>query len=217
MVDYLGTVHGTLTASPFHNTVFLTRQPLILRMFKGMGIRMIGSVTLALVGVSILLGVFSQNFGSGAGGVFCSTYDRVSNVFPGKDAPQPEGCGTGSDVEYQVIKASSNDDLELKLSGAIISCYREHRGYNVTDEFCEGWNIKTMPGAVNETDVTDEMIDNNLCGTSISNNKSEYTPQTYSCGTKNQVYFQRQNISQGDFIVLTYNVSTGGTERVEVR
>jgi hypothetical protein len=178
---------------------------------------MIGSVTLALVGVSILLGAFSQNFGSGAGGVFCSTYDRVSDVFPGKDAPQPEGCGTERQAEYQAIEVSSRDELELELSGAIISCYREHRGYDVKDEFCEGWNIETMQGTVNETDLTHEMKSNDLCDSAISNNESEFFTDDYDCGSKNQVYFQRQNISEGDFIVFAYNVSNTGTERVEIR
>jgi hypothetical protein len=184
---------------------------------KGMGIRMIGSITLALVGVSILLGVFSSNFGGGSGGVFCATYSSVSGIFPGKEAPNPEGCGSGSEVNYQSVEVSSRNAIELKLASAVASCYEEHRGYNVKDEFCEGWNIKAMPGTVNETDLTDEMKDNGLCGTSISNNKSEYFPDTYSCGSKNQVYFQRQNISENDFIVIAYNVSSSGVERVEVR
>lgn len=185
-------------------------------MNKGMGIRMIGSVTLALVGISILIGTFSSNFGSGGGGVFCATYSSVSGVFPGKNAPSPEGCGRGSDVEYRSVEVSSKDELELKLSSAVISCYEDHKGYNITDEFCEGWNVEKIPGTVNESDLTAELDGNNLCGgTSISNNACEFSSCS-GCGSKNQIYFQRQNITEGDFIVISYNVSSG-TERVEIR
>jgi len=184
-----------------------------------MGIRMIGSVTLALVGISILLGVFSSNFGGGGGGIFCTTYGSVSDVFPGKKSPSPEDCGGGSDVEYESVESSSIDDFELRLSSAVISCYNDHRGYNVTDEFCEGWNIESLPGSVNESGLTEEIDDNDLCGsTGISNDACEYTPPAScnSCGSKNQIYFQRNNITEGDFIVISYNVSAG-TERVEIR
>lgn len=185
-------------------------------MDKGMGIRMMGSVILALVGVSILLGVFSSNFGSGGGGVFCTTYNSVSGVFPGKEAPSAEGCGQGSDVDYESIRSPSRDEFSLKLSSAVISCYDEHKGYNVTDEFCEGWNVKELPGTVNESDLTAKIDANSLCGgTSISNNACEYSSCS-GCGSENQIYFQRQNISEGDFIVISYNVSSG-TERVEIR
>jgi len=185
-------------------------------MQKGMGIRMIGSVTLALVGVSILLGVFSSNFGGGGNGVFCTTYNSVSGVFPGKESPSPEGCGTSSKVDYDAVEFSDKGEFELRLASAVVSCYDDHKGYNITDELCKGWNIKELPGTVNETDLNSQLTSNSLCGGSgISNNACEYSSCT-GCGSSNQIYFQRQNISEGDFIVMSYNYSSG-TEQVVIR
>lgn len=186
-------------------------------MRKGMGLRMIGSVTLALVGVSLLIGIFSSNFGSGGGnGVFCAAYGGVGDVFPGRNAPKPEGCKSGPDIDYQSVKSSSKQEFELKLASAVTSCYDSYKGYNISDELCEGWNVKTLPDTVNESDLNQELLDNNLCGgTEISNDMGEYS-SVPSCGSGNQIYFQRQNISEGDFMVMTYNYSSG-TEQVIIR
>ncbi len=184
-------------------------------MSKGLGIKVIGGITLALVGVSILLAAFSSNFGGESGGVFCSTYDSVSVVFPGKQAPPPEGCGESRTIDYQVIKASSVEEFNLRLSNAVISCWERYRGYNTSGEFCEGWNVKELPKSVDEKNFTAELKQNQLCDT-IANSEFEHSSDPSDCGSKNQLYFGKQEITSGDFIVIEYNTTESGTQRVEV-
>jgi hypothetical protein len=183
-------------------------------MSKGLGIKVIGGMTLALVGVSILLAAFSSNFG-GASGIYCSTYDSISVVFPGKNSPPPEGCGEGRTVEYQVVEADTVDEFNLRLSNAVISCYDRYQGYN-TSEFCEGWNVKGLPDSVDEENFTAELAENNLCPETIENSDFEDGSTGETCGSSNQIYFEKDEISSDDFIVIEYNTSTSGTQRVEV-
>jgi len=182
-------------------------------MSKGLGIKVIGGMTLALVGVSILLAAFSSNYG-GSSGIFCDTYDSISVVFPGKDSPPPKGCGEGRTVDYQVIEADSAEEFNLRLSNAVISCYDQYKGYN-TSEFCEGWNVKGLPDTVTESGFTSELAENDLCPEAIENSALE-SGSGETCGSSNQVYFEREEITADDFIVIEYNTSTTGTQRVEV-
>lgn len=183
-------------------------------MSKGLGIKIIGGMTLALVGVSILLAAFSSNFG-GSSGVFCSTYDSVSVVFPGKNSPPPKGCGEERTVDYKVVDANTVDEFNLRLSNAVISCYDRYQGYN-TSEFCEGWNVKGLPKTVDEQNFTAELRENNLCPEAIENNNFEDGNGGETCGSSNQIYFEKEEIESDDFIVIEYNTSASGTQRVEV-
>lgn len=185
-------------------------------MRKGLGIRIVGGITLALVGVSVLLAAFSSNFGGGSQRIFCSTYDSVSVVFPGKQAPPPEQCGESRSIDYQVIEASSAEEFNLRLSNAVIRCWDRYRGYNTSGEFCEGWNVKQLPDTVDEKNFTAEMEQNHLCNT-IANSEFEHSSDPSSCGSKNQIYFGKEEITSGDFIVIEYNFTDSGTQRVEVK
>jgi len=182
-------------------------------MSKGLGIKVIGGMTLALVGVSILLAAFSSNYG-GSSSIFCDTYDSISVVFPGKDSPPPKGCGEGRTVDYQVVETDSVDEFNLRLSNAVISCYDQYQGYN-TSEFCEGWNVKRHPETVDEENFTAELAENNLCPETIENSALE-SGSGDTCGSSNQIYFEKEEIGSDDFIVIEYNTSTTGTQRVEV-
>ncbi|MFB6174645.1 MAG: hypothetical protein ABEJ87_01570 [Candidatus Nanohalobium sp.] len=184
-------------------------------MSKGLGIKIIGGMTLALLGVSVLLVTFSSNFGGGSGGVFCSTYESVSIVFPGKKSPPPEGCGKSRTIDYKAIEVSSSERLSLRLSNAVLSCWNKYKGYNTSGEFCEGWNIKKLPNPVNESSFTQELKQNGLCPSRIDNSVAEYGSTT--CGSKNQIYFGVEKISEGDFIVIEYNTTSSGTQRIEVK
>jgi len=183
-------------------------------MSKGLGIKVIGGMTLALVSVSILLATFSSNFG-GSSGVFCETYESVSVVFPGQDSPPPKGCEQGRTVDYKSIEADTSDEFSLRLSNAVIACYDRYKGYETT-EFCEGWNVKELPNPVDENNFTKVLKQSDVCPESINNNKTEHgTGET--CGSSNQIYFKKNEISENDFIVIEYNVSKSGTNRVEIR
>jgi hypothetical protein len=184
-------------------------------MRKGLGIKIIGGMTLALVGVSVLLAAFSSNFGGGSGGIFCDTYDSVSVVFPGKQAPPPKKCGETRSIDYQVIEASTAEEFNLRLSNAVIRCWDQYRGYNTSGEFCEGWNVKQLPEVVDEKNFTAELEQNGLCDT-IANSEFEHSTDSSSCGSKNQIYFGKEEITSGDFIVIEYNSTESGTQRVEV-
>lgn len=185
-------------------------------MRKGLSIRIVGGVTLALVGVSILIATFTTNFGGGQG-FFCSTYESVSIVFPGKDSPPPKGCGESRSIEYEVIEVDSGERLSLELAEAIMSCWDEYEGYNTSGEFCEGWNVKEAPTPIGEEDVTQKLADNNLCPSRIQNSDIEHTPPSSpTCGSKNNIYFGIDEVSQGDFVTIEYNTTSSGTQRVEV-
>lgn len=183
-------------------------------MSKGLGIKVIGGMTLALVGVAVLLSAFSANFGGSSGGIYCSTYESVSVVFPGKDSPPPKNCGKKQTVDYKVINAQSVEDFNLKLSNEVISCYDRYQGYNTT-ELCVGWNVKGLPSSVDEQNFTKEMIQNDLCPETLSNSQLEYDSGE-TCGSKNQIYFNKDKIESEDFIVIQYNSSETGTKRVEI-
>lgn len=183
-------------------------------MSKGLGIKVIGGMTLALVGVSILLSAFSTNYGGGSEGIFCSTYESVSVVFPGKDSPPPKGCNEGRTVDYKAVNVDSKTEFNLKLSNAVISCYDQYQGYN-TSEFCEGWNVKGLPNTVNEAGFTSELKENDLCPESIENSELENGGDD-TCGSSNQIYFEKEEIEADDFIVIQYNSTNSGTQRVEV-
>lgn len=187
-------------------------------MRKGLSIRIVGGVTLAIVGVSLLVGVFSTNFGGGAQGIFCSTYETVSVVFPGKDSPPPKGCGESRSIEYEVIKASSQERLSLELSQAILKCWKQYKGYNTSDEFCEGWNVKETPGPVGEADVTEDLRNNNLCPERIENSDAEFGSEICepASGGENNIFFEISGIDEGDFITIEYNATASGEQRVVI-
>ena len=183
-------------------------------MSKGLGIKVIGGMTLALVGVSVLLSAFSTNYGGGSEGIYCSTYESVSVVFPGKDSPPPESCGEERTVDYKAIEAESVEEFNLRLSNAVISCYDRYQGYNTT-ELCEGWNVKGLPEKVDEANFTSELKQNDLCPETLSNSQLEHGSGD-TCGSENQIYFNKQEIESEDFIVIQYNTSETGTQRVEI-
>ncbi|MFB6180829.1 MAG: hypothetical protein ABEJ93_03040 [Candidatus Nanohalobium sp.] len=181
-------------------------------MSKGLGVKIIGSMVLALVGVSVLITAFTSNT-SGLGGVYCSTYESLSTVFPGKDSPPPQGCGEQRTVKYQAVEAQSVSSFNFRLANAVLNCWDRYRGYN-TSKFCQGWNVKSLPKSVDEANFTKTLENNNLCPESIENGVAEYGSET--CGSENQLYFNKAKIEEGDFIVIKYNTSASGTQHVVI-
>lgn len=176
-------------------------------MMKGIAVRTIGAVSLAIFGIGTLIAGFAANQGGGDK-TFCSAYGSITPLFPGEEPPRPEGCRSDTQVEYRAVSVESADELELRLSSLIVECWSENKGFNSTERLCEGWNVEYAPGpAVTEDSLTEEMKENDLCPQRIENSDQ-------NCGQNNQIQMG-DDVDQGDFILVSYN-STAGDARVEV-
>lgn len=183
-------------------------------MRKGIGITMVGGVILASVGIAVLIGVYTTS--SGSSQLFCNSYQKVSFAFPGQKAPPPKGCETGSEKDYEALRLASHEELGMKMMSGIAECWRKYRGYETRGELCKGWNIVKMEGEVNETYLTDEMSEKGICPETIQNSDLEYSGEE-GCGDENQVKFYKEKITEGDFVIIEYNTTFDGLERIEVR
>jgi len=117
--------------------------------------------------------------------------------------PTPKGCGTSQEENQIVILTKDPNLFAVKLAGYIMNCWEKYQGYGNVREVCYGLNIKELNGFVNESLVTQKLIDQNLCPSKIENNQTEFGSGT-SCGDQNQIMFLVEKIKQGDFIVISF-------------
>jgi hypothetical protein len=191
-------------------------------MRKGLSINVIAGVVLALVGVALLLTLFSSQFGGGFGGMFCAAYKGISFAVPGDLMPSPSGCGGQDDTVNTGLRCETADDCAVKIASKIYDCWTKYQGYMTERELCGGLNVVSIQsgGTVTTAMVLSALEDQGLCPTDICHSSC-----SGSCSGGvgwNQIDFQVSNIEQGDFIVIEYtSASTGGfaadQERVRVK
>ncbi len=168
---------------------------------KALSLTMIGGIVLAIVGVGVLIMMFSDQFGDGFQSTFCSVYTSLSILFPG-DSVSPAGCGQQSDVSYEAVECPEKDPCVLDMVAAVSQCWQDYQGFMTESEMCEGWNVQSLPEGITEADVTQRLIENNLCPSQLENTDN-------GCGGADQLRFDGQ-IESGDFIIIEYRSS--GTE-----
>jgi hypothetical protein len=178
---------------------------------KGLSFTMIGGIILALVGVGILIMMFSNTFGSGFQGTFCAVYGGLGALMPGDSAP-PKGCGANDDVSYEAIRCPEIEQCQLKFSSTIANCWQDYQGYMTESETCQGWNVKTLDGGpLTEGMIHDEMEENDIC------------PQQISCDAPGPYQVRAtinggSGVQEGDFVIIEYRSDPNtGEEWVEIR
>ena len=170
-------------------------------MRKGISLSIVGGVILALVGVFVMISVFTGSFGSGFENTFCRVYRSVAMVFPGGNTPPPSACETGSGVDYIGIEETTKEDLSLKLASAVVNCWQRYNGYQTEREVCEGWNVKQLDETVTPGDVQEKFEDNGLW---------------QEIGGSNNLVMQ-ENIDSNSFVVIQYRYTEDDGEYIEVK
>ncbi|MDY6778073.1 MAG: hypothetical protein SVU32_05365 [Candidatus Nanohaloarchaea archaeon] len=183
-------------------------------MRKGLSLTIIGGVTLALVGVAVLLGIYSSTYGGSFGSVFCTSYRSLTVLFPG-ESPPPKGCGSDAGIEYKEVTIQDPETFKLRLGSAIVNCWQQYKGYMTSEELCVGWNVKELSSAVNENSVTQSLKNNNICPDQIMNSQIDVGGGSTTCGTKNQIVFG-SNIQQGELIIIKYVTDSSNNQKIKV-
>lgn len=177
-------------------------------MRKGISLNMVGGLILATVGVAVMLGIYTGTFEGGFQGAFCTTYESIAFLTPGESVP-PEGCQTEPQTQYEAVEIYDPDQLTLKLSSAIVQCWRQYENY-YTRETCAGWNIQNLNGSIDLENVTDTMQNNDLCPDQIDH--------TNCGGSDDQIQFTIGSIEKGDIVIIEYNATAATDEQwIEVR
>jgi len=175
---------------------------------KGLSITMVGGVVIALVGVTVLIGVYSQSTG-GMGKLFCSVYQGTKYSIPGQDAPAPKNCVSGSNENrYEAREFQSVNEAELLISREVIQCWEKFKGYKDEEKLCKGWNIVSIPSAVKEGGITRKMKENDLCPRVIQNSMLENGGGPV-CGSENQLIFEKPEIREGSLLLIKYDIVDG--------
>ncbi len=173
-------------------------------MKKGIALEMIAAMTLAFVGVAVLIAMFSSSFSGSFKGVYCSAYSKVLYILPHSGpVPTPKGCGTSNEENQIIILAKDPNFVAVKLAGYIMNCWEKYQGYGNVREVCYGLNIKGLEGFVNESMINKKLIEQKLCPSKIENSQID-SGSGITCGAKNQIRFLVEKIKQGDFIVISF-------------
>ena len=93
-------------------------------MKKGLSLSVVGSVVLALIGVGLMINVYSDTLGTGFGNTFCMLHSSITSAFPGNQVP-PAGCQQGEDPAYDAVTGLHREDV----AGIILSCWQEYESF----------------------------------------------------------------------------------------
>jgi hypothetical protein len=174
---------------------------------KGISVEIIGGVVLALVGVTVMIALFTDLSPVDSDSGFCSVYKGLSPSLPDSVTPSVAGCKEGPEIEYKKVRTSDPDRIALKVGVGAQECWEEYRGYDVGFKRCKAWNIQDLSGTVTESDVTTKLSDNGICPDLIENSP---------CGSGDDIRFDMSSISSGSFVIVGYN-SSGSDSFVEVK
>lgn len=174
---------------------------------KGLSINVIGGVVLALIGVTVMVGLFTDLSPLDAESGFCSVYNGLNPSLPDSITPTVAGCKDRPAIDYKKIKVDSKDEFALKLAVGAKDCLEEFRGYNVEFKRCKAWNIADLDSAVDESFLNDKMEEHDICPQLIENSPG--------CGSKDQIKFRMSEISEGDFVLVGYNSTSQGFVEVK--
>ncbi|MEF8880768.1 MAG: hypothetical protein V5A72_02985 [Candidatus Nanohaloarchaea archaeon] len=182
---------------------------------KGLSIEIIGGVVLALIGVTVMVALFTDISPIDTESGFCGVYNGLSPSLPQAITPSVTGCEEGPDVEYKKISTTDPDRLTLKLAAGIKQCWDKYKGYNVNFKRCKAWSVPSLEGPVDEAMLNTKMKENNICPQFIENSNIPDGPGDV-CGSKDQIKFRLSEIEDRSLILVGYNSSTG-TSFVEVK
>ncbi|MBD3155112.1 MAG: hypothetical protein GF368_00465 [Candidatus Aenigmarchaeota archaeon] len=154
---------------------------------KGMALETIGFITIALIGVSVLIILVSGSLGSMSRNVFCYFYQ---NVF-GKNIEMCEE--KGNIPETLEIKPKDSEELARYIAAYSIKCWEDAtKSLNTEDTNCFNLIIETGPfdPGVDEISVTDILLAEGGCSKLGNYNLND------NCGTEDQL---RWEISSGGY------------------
>lgn len=169
---------------------------------QGLSMTMIGGVVLALIGVGVLIMMFSD---MGLAQTFCGVYSGIGTVFPG-DSPPPDKCGSGDGRTYTEQECPDDpNSCALSFAAAISQCWEQYQGYMTEEELCEGWNMGDIGDdsvdSIDDSDIITALEENNICNEQIQ------------CSS--EVEIAPDEINEGQFVVIEYR-SSGTDERIVV-
>lgn len=166
--------------------------------------------TLALVAVGALIGGISTLFPSVLGQTSCKIHRNFIRVIPlpaGARPDLPEMC-----LDTVKMKRQRIDQLDNSLLGKkIYQCWkRVDKGNYGSDMLCYELYIKNTKGNIEESQVTNYLINNNLCS-DLANNQTQ-SGNALSCGNQDQIKWKTSSIGSGQTVIIKYNALAGWIE-----
>lgn len=170
-------------------------------MSKGIALETLAGVTLAVIGVSLLVSIVSGVFEGGFDAMFCSIYGATAQAIPG-DMSIGSTCGQDRGPDYTFVEAEDKDEAALEVIAAISSCMREKQG-SLQNQLCQGMNMESWGSdSIEFQYLVDKMRENNICPDVISVNNNSLTN---SCGESDQLEFETVNPGDTIFVRYEYN------------
>ncbi len=186
---------------------------------KGVSVTVIGSVVLALVGVTVMIGLFTDLSPLDSESGFCGVYNSLNPSLPDSVTPTVAGCSEEANINYEKVDTSDPDEFSLKLAVGVQECWDEFRGYNVDFRRCEAWSVPELDEAVDESYLNQKMSENSICPELIQNSDLEFSTTDPSssnvCGSENQIRFRLDEIKESSFILVGYNSTGSGFVEVK--
>jgi len=152
---------------------------------KGMETSIIGYTFLAVVGVALLLIMFSGPIKEGSKALYCSTYRNLVVKLPisGEGKPSlPRGCEVYKETARKVFLTDEDKEVVAKqIAAYIISCYQNSEILEyVNDTTCYHVFLKNpVNGEINESFLTEMIKQEELCNI-IANSD-------YGCGNEDDI------------------------------
>jgi hypothetical protein len=178
---------------------------------KGVSFALIGGVVLALVGVTVMVALFTDMSPVGSGSGFCGVYRGLSPSLPDAITPSVTGCQKSPSVDYRPIDVDDASGLKVKLAAAVAECWKEFNGYDVDFKHCKAWNIGDFTGEVRESSLNAKMKSLRICPEQIENNiidnSGSASGSVETCGSKNQIKFRPEKIEGPELVIIGYNAS----------
>lgn len=142
-------------------------------MSKGLALHTLGGAILALIGVTVLIGVYSGVFDGGFNTFFCSTYTTFIYAMPG-DQSAPGSCQVEEGPEYQFIDPDTQDNAILEIIPLVTDCWENNRGLLVEEKLCSGVNFGDWEDeeTISKENISDKMRENNICPNMIEINST---------------------------------------------
>lgn len=180
-------------------------------MSKGIALETLAGVTLAVIGISLLIAIVSGVFEGGFDVMFCSIYGATAQAIPG-DMSVGSTCGQDEGPDYVFVEAADRNEAALEIISSISSCKREKQG-SLQDQLCQGMNMESWGSDPIEFQyLVDKMRENNVCPDIISVKNESLNS---NCGNTDQLEFESVNPGDTIFIRYKYN-ETESREYVEV-
>jgi hypothetical protein len=183
-----------------------------LGIMKGLSLSIIGGMVLALVGVTVMIALFTDISPLDSDSGFCSVFNGLSPSLPESITPSVSGCSEGPEVSYKKLDVDDASSLSLKMAAGLTDCWNEFKGYEVDFQRCKAWEIPGIEGKVNESYLNNRMMENEICGELIENNAIDSpamtNPDSITCGESNDIVFRPDEITGNTFLIIGFNSST---------